>query len=103
VDEVVYFAPLSKDGFAKIAELMLAELKGPLAERGITFSWTAEAAEHLAAISADGKRGARDLRNAVRRHVENRIALLLVNQGDSAPATITAVLKDGEVTIECGE
>ncbi len=100
VDEVVYFAPLSAESFTKIASLMLGELKGPLAERGITFSWTEEAAAKLAAMSADGKRGARDLRNAVRRHVENKIAMMLVEQGDAAPASITVVLKDGEVALE---
>ncbi len=100
VDEVVYFAPLSAESFTQIASLMLGELKGPLAERGITFSWTEEAAAKLAEMSADGKRGARDLRNAVRRHVENKIAMMLVEQGDAAPATITVVLKDGEVVTE---
>ncbi|MBR5134094.1 MAG: ATP-dependent Clp protease ATP-binding subunit [Clostridia bacterium] len=100
VDEVVYFAPLSAQSFATIAELMLAELKNPLAERGITFSWTKEAAEKLAAMSADGKRGARDLRNAVRRKVENRIAMMLVEQGDAAPTSVSVVLKDDDVTIE---
>ncbi len=100
VDEVVYFAPLSQASFTAIASLMLSELKNPLAERGITFSWTEEAAAKLAQMSADGKRGARDLRNAVRRHVENRIAMMLVEQGDAAPASITVVLKDGEVTLE---
>ena len=100
VDEVVYFAPLSAESFATIAELMLAELKNPLAERGIAFSWTKEAAEKLAAMSADGKRGARDLRNAVRRKVENRIAMMLVEQGDAAPTSVSVVLKDDDVTIE---
>jgi len=100
VDEVVYFAPLSQESFTKIASLMLSELKGPLAERGITFSWTEEAAARLAQMSADGKRGARDLRNAVRRHVENKIAMMLVEQGDAAPAAITVVLRDGEVVLE---
>ena len=100
VDEVVYFAPLTKEHFTVIAELMLDELTAPLAERGITFSWSKEAAAHLAALSADGKRGARDLRNAVRRHVENRIAMMLVEQGDTISSTLRVELKDGEIVIE---
>jgi len=99
VDEVVYFAPLTKEHFTVIAELMLDELTAPLSERGITFSWSKEAAEKLAEMSADGKRGARDLRNAVRRHVENRIAMMLVEQGDAAPASLRVELKDGEIVI----
>ncbi len=100
VDEVVYFAPLTEENFTKIADLMLSELKEPLAERGITFSWTEEAAKALASMSADGKRGARDLRNAVRRHVENHIAMMLVEQGDAAPTSLTVVVEDGEVKVQ---
>ncbi len=100
VDEVVYFAPLTKEHFTVIAELMLSELTAPLSERGIAFSWSKDAAEKLAELSADGKRGARDLRNAVRRHVENRIAMMLVEQGDAAPTSLRVELKDGEIVIE---
>ncbi len=100
VDEVVYFAPLSEDNFITIAELMLAELKSPLAERGIAFSWTKEAAAHLAALSAGGRRGARDLRNAVRRNVENRIAMMLVSLGSDAPEALTVDVKDNQIVVE---
>ncbi|MBQ9414730.1 MAG: ATP-dependent Clp protease ATP-binding subunit [Clostridia bacterium] len=88
VDEVVYFAPLSKESFVTIAALMLGELQSPLAERGIAFSWSDDAAAALAAMSADGTRGARDLRNAVRRQVEDKIAMLLVERGEKMPTAI---------------
>lgn len=100
VDEVVYFAPLTQEDFVAIAELMLAELQEPLAERGIRFGWTPVAAKELAAMAADGKRGARDLRNAVRRQVENRLAMLLIEQGDAAPASLTVDVRDGEIVLE---
>ncbi|MGN0172001.1 MAG: AAA family ATPase [Acutalibacteraceae bacterium] len=100
VDEVVYFSPLSAQSFARIAELMLEELKAPLAERGIDFSWTAEAAGVLAKQSADGKRGARDLRNTVRRRVEDQIAMLLVERGDDAPAAIKVVKQGDTVALQ---
>ena len=70
VDEVVYFAPLSEESFVKIAALMLTQLKAPLAEKGIAFSFTQAAAEKLAHMAFGGKRGARDLRNAVRQEAE---------------------------------
>lgn len=44
VDEIVYFSPLKEEDFRRIAGLMLGELKQPLSERGIAFSWTEEAA-----------------------------------------------------------
>ncbi len=100
VDEVVYFAPLSEESFVAIAELMLAELKSPLAERGIAFAWTPAAAARLASISADGKRGARDLRNAVRRKVENRIAMMLVEQGDAIASSLLVDVENDEIVVK---
>ncbi len=100
VDEVVYFSPLSRESFGKIAELMLAELRAPLAERGITLEWTQDAALTLAQMSAGGKRGARDLRNTVRRQVEDKIAMLLVEKGDSAPTLIRLIKSDDGVALQ---
>ena len=88
VDEVVYFSPLTQEDFRRIADLMLQELVGPLQERGIAFRWTPEAATALAAKAVGGKRGARDLRNAVRREVEDRIAALIVDRCDDPPTAI---------------
>ena len=98
VDEVVYFDPLSREDFEKIAVLMLKELVEPLKEREIDFSWAADAVKALAAKAYGGKRGARDLRNTVRREVEDKIAALLVEHSDDAPHTIT-VNADGDASV----
>ena len=100
VDEIVYFAPLRQEDFRRIADLMLGELKGPLEERGITFTWTPESAEKLAQDSYGGKRGARDLRNAIRRQVEDKIASLIVERCDNPPTAMALCLRDGELTLD---
>ena len=101
VDEVVYFAPLSEESFVKIAALMLTQLKAPLAEKGIAFSFTQAAAEKLAHMAFGGKRGARDLRNAVRQEAEDRIASLLVERYAAPPKEITlATDDDGSITLK---
>jgi ATP-dependent Clp protease ATP-binding subunit ClpA len=89
VDEVVFFAPLSKEDFVRIAHLMLSGLKTPLLEKGIAFSWTDAAATILAEKAHGGKRGARDLRNVIRREVEDKIAGILVSRFDTTPQKIT--------------
>lgn len=96
VDEVVLFNDLTAADLEKIAALMLEELVSPLADKGIAFSWTPEAEKTLASLSADGSRGARDLRNTVRRKVEDAIAERIVNGADMP-------LKAAEVTAENGE
>jgi ATP-dependent Clp protease ATP-binding subunit ClpA len=90
VDEIVFFRPLSKENFVDIARLMLGELVDPLAERGITLTWTDAALTALAEKSHGGKRGARDLRNLIRREVENKIAETIVNRHNN-PVTAVAI------------
>ncbi len=89
VDEVVFFAPLSEENFVKIADLMLRALVTPLEDKGIAFNWTPEAAAYLAHKAHGGKRGARDLRNVIRREVEDAIATILVDANAAMPSAIT--------------
>ena len=103
VDEIVYFRPLSRENYEEIAALLLGELAPSLQERGIRLTWTPDALQALAAQADGGKRGARDLRNAIRRQVEDRVASLLVEDGDAPPARLqVAAGEDGGVTVVPG-
>ncbi len=88
VDEVVYFTPLTETDYGGIATLMLSELTGPLSERGITLTWSDDVPSYFAAKAAGGKRGARDLRNAIRREAEDAIATLIVDKADQLLSAI---------------
>ncbi len=88
VDEIVYFDPLTETDFSRIAVLMLNEVKDVLAERGIALHWEESVPTWLAQSAFGGKRGARDLRNVIRREVEDRLAGLLVERRG---ATLTAI------------
>ena len=91
VDEVVVFKPLGYESLCKIAALMLDEIKEPLAERGITFNYD-DKVPCLLAKEADGKpRGARELRNAIRRRIEDKITSMLVEKCENPPKEINAV------------
>ncbi len=79
VDEVVVFNDLSLDDYKRIAVLMLSELVDPLADKGITFTWNDKAVSLIAEKSVDGPRGARDLRNVIRKNVEDVITERIVN------------------------
>ena len=101
VDEVVFFAPLSEEHFVEIADLMLQKLVNPLKEKGIAFSWTPDAALALAHQAHGGKRGARDLRNVIRREVEDRVADLLVSRYDAPPTKIVVSAdENGQVKLD---
>ncbi len=81
IDEIIVFRPLDESDFAKIAGLMLEEMREPLAEREIEFTFD-EAAMNMIAAEAFGKRyGARDIRRIIREHVEDAIASAMIDQG----------------------
>ncbi len=99
VDEVVFFQPLSKENFVDIARLMLGELVEPLSAKGITLTWTDQALSALAEEAHGGKRGARELRNVIRRRVENVIAQELVARHSTPPTAVTIDSADGQIQV----
>ena len=100
VDEIVVFNDLDEEAFRKIAVLMLDEFKDPLRDKGIAFAYTDEAVAQLAKDSVGGSRGARDLRNNIRRKVEDKIAEMIIDNIDTPLTSITVDVRDGEIVLE---
>lgn len=100
VDEIVVFNDLDEDAFKKIAVLMLDEFKEPLRDKGITFTYTDEAIAELAKESVGGTRGARDLRNNIRRKVEDKIAEKIIVNIDTPVTSITVDVENGDIVLK---
>ena len=98
VDEVVVFSDLTQHDYERIAALMLGELVSPLADKGIALAWDDKATEAIARLSVDGTRGARDLRNVIRRNVEDVITTRIVNGADK-PFNAVNITADGDKVI----
>ncbi len=81
VDDIICFTPLSVESLTKIAALTLDELKPLLAERNIAFSYDKSVCEYLA-NKCNTKSGARDIRRLVRKHVEDKIISMLIDNPD---------------------
>jgi ATP-dependent Clp protease ATP-binding subunit ClpB len=97
IDEVVEFKPLTKEQLGEIVELQLARLRARLGERGIELELTDEAKEVVAEAGWDPTYGARPLKRALQRLVENPLALRLL-EGDFAESdTVRVDAKDGEL------
>ena len=73
VDEIVAFNPLNEKALCDIAVLCLGELKTALLQKHIQLEYTAQVPVYFARKCANSKRGARDLRNNVRRELEDSI------------------------------
>jgi ATP-dependent Clp protease ATP-binding subunit ClpB len=100
IDEIVEFQPLTKDQLAEIVELQLERLRTRLAGRGIELELTDDAKQVLAEAGWDPTYGARPLKRAIQRMVENPLALRLL-EGEFADGDAVRVdAKDGELAFE---
>lgn len=100
IDEIVLFRPLEQADYEKIAALMLEEYVGSLKEKGIEMKYEQAVCALLAERSIHGASGARDLRNNIRRMVEDKIATLLVERGEGGLFGISVAVKENELVIE---
>jgi ATP-dependent Clp protease ATP-binding subunit ClpB len=100
IDEIVEFKPLTKDQLAEIVELQLERLRARLAERGIELELTDEAKAALADAGWDPTYGARPLKRAIQRLVENPLALRLLEVEFSEGDTVRVDAREGELVFE---
>jgi ATP-dependent Clp protease ATP-binding subunit ClpB len=92
VDEIVVFEPLTRDQIGSIVELQLERLRSRLAERRIELELTDGAVALIAEAGWDPSFGARPLKRAIQRLVENPLALELLEgrfvDGDLVRASV---------------
>jgi len=86
VDEVVIFEPLARDQIAGITEIQLGRLRSRLAERELSLDLSREALDKLIAVGYDPVYGARPLKRAIQRWIENPLAQLILS-GSFMPGT----------------
>ena len=78
VDDIIIFRPLGKEQIEHIIELQLKRLEQLLAERKLTFELTPGAREVLATEGYDPAFGARPLKRAIQRLLQNPLALAVL-------------------------
>jgi ATP-dependent Clp protease ATP-binding subunit ClpB len=97
VDEIVEFAALSRNELGEIVDLQLERLRARLAERGLALELTGAATETIAEAGWDPAYGARPLKRAVQRLLENPLALRLLEGEFGDGDTIAVDARDGEL------
>jgi ATP-dependent Clp protease ATP-binding subunit ClpB len=100
IDEIVEFKPLSREQLGEIVELQLVRLRQRLAERGLNLELTDGAKELIAEAGWDPSYGARPLKRALQRLVENPLALRLLEGDFGEGDTVRVDAKDGELSFE---
>ncbi|MGO2288201.1 ATP-dependent chaperone ClpB [Pseudomonas lundensis] len=97
IDEVVIFEPLARDQIAGIAEIQLGRLRSRLAERDLSLELSQEALDKLIAVGYDPVYGARPLKRAIQRWIENPLAQLILSGQFLPGTTVVASVKDDEI------
>jgi ATP-dependent Clp protease ATP-binding subunit ClpB len=100
IDEIVEFQALTRDQIGSIVDLQLQRLRGRLAERRLTLELTDAAKEALGDAGWDPAYGARPLKRAIQRLVENPLALRLLEGEFAEGDAILADAVDGELRFE---
>ena len=100
IDEVIVFKPLTEEDYAKIAALMLDEMKEPLGEKNIKLSYDDKELKAIAKKSHSKRLGARDIRRVIRNEVEDKIANILVDNDDKISCAAISADDEGEITVD---
>jgi ATP-dependent Clp protease ATP-binding subunit ClpB len=97
IDEIVEFKPLTREQLGEIVELQLERLRSRLAERGLALELTEAAKEALGDAGWDPAYGARPLKRAIQRLLENPLALRLLEGDFGAGDTILVDAQNGDL------
>jgi ATP-dependent Clp protease ATP-binding subunit ClpB len=100
IDEIVEFKALSREQLGEIVELQLTRLRERLAQRGLGLELTDEAKELVAEAGWDPTYGARPLKRALQRLIENPLALRLLEGDFGEGDTVRVEARDGDLVFE---
>ena len=100
VDEIVVFNPLSEEQLLQIVDLMLFDTQKVLADKNISMKVSLEAKKYLLEKGTDLKYGARPLRRAIQRYIEDELSDLILKSELSNGKTVEINLNNDKLHFE---
>lgn len=111
IDDIIMFDSLDRDAIFKIIDIELRGFLGRMEKLGYTFEISSEAKDYIASKGLDPQYGARPLKRALQKYLEDPLAELIINSElhpgdiitvgyDSSTDTITTAVKPKEETPE---
>jgi ATP-dependent Clp protease ATP-binding subunit ClpC len=94
IDEVIVFHKLSREEIREIIDLLISRVRAQVAEHELQLDLTDEAKDLIAEKGWDPAMGARPLRRAIQRYIEDPLADEVLRAGDIAPGTTVLVERD---------
>ena len=96
VDEIVVFRQLDENDYRKISRLLMSEYVDSMAERNVKLIIDDSAVVLLAKDAIGGEASARDLRNLIRREVEDKLANLVIETSGELPGEIIVTTEEND-------
>ena len=100
VDEIVVFNPLTEEQLLQIVDLMLFDTQKVLADKNISMKVTQDAKKYLLEKGTDLKYGARPLRRAIQRYIEDELSDLILKSELQNGKTIEINLKNDKLNFK---
>jgi len=100
IDELIVFHSLTQENIKEIVSLMANDLRKRLVEQGIDFVLTDAATEFLAKEGYDPNFGARPLRRAIQKHIEDELSEELLKGTIKKGDTLTIDVEDGKLSVK---
>ena len=95
IDEIVTFHPLEREHLRQIVEIQLRRVESLLSERGFDLEVSPEAIEYLTEVGYDPDFGARPLKRAIQRELQDPLALSILS-GEFLEGDLIRVERSGE-------
>ena len=95
IDEIIVFDPLDREQLAQIVDLLLVHLRRQVEAQGMRLAITPAAEQYIAEQGYDAEYGARPLKRAIQRLVENPLSSALLRGQFTEGDTISVDLVDG--------
>ena len=100
VDEIVTFDPLTNEQLLQIVDLMLKDTMKALSDKDIKMNMTKSAKNYILEKGTDIKFGARPLRRAIQRYVEDELSEMILRQQLLDGQTVNIDFVDGNLKFE---
>ena len=102
IDEIIVFKSLTEEEIVKIVDLMIADLRERLIEQNMTINLTPEASRFVAKEGTDLSFGARPLRRAIQRLIEDPLSEQLLEGRWSSGSVIDVDVEDDKLVFNAG-
>jgi ATP-dependent Clp protease ATP-binding subunit ClpC len=101
IDELIVFKALGENELRQIVDILLFEINVTLAERDLSVRLSDEAKTWLLGVAGiDPSTGARPLRRALQRHVQDPVSEILISEAEGSVSEVSVGVADGELTFE---